>query len=313
MIDSKDGIIGLIIGDAMGVPLEFCMRKRLMINPTTEMKGYGSHNMPKGSWSDDSSLTIATIDSIIKNNKIVYQDIATNFLLWMKEAKYTPTGKVFDIGRTCLRAISRFEENKDLAEKCGGNKVYDNGNGSLMRILPIAYYCYSRKMQENDIYEIVKNVSSITHRHEISIMGCFIYVLYCVELLCGKNIEDAYNFIQKINYTKYFSLDTITCYDRILKNNIKEYSLDKINSTGYVVDTLEASLWVLLNNSSYNDSIINAINLGNDTDTVGACTGGFAGIYYGFNSIKESWKKDLLKYEYIENLCNDFNKVLNNV
>ena len=165
MIDSKAGIIGLVVGDAMGVPLEFCMREKLMQNPTTEMIGYGSHDVPKGTWSDDSSMTIATIDAIIqsKDKTINYDDIATNFLLWMKDAKFTPSDRVFDIGRTCLRAIARYESNEDVAEKCGGDRELDNGNGSLMRILPLVYYCYSKKMSENEICEVVKNVSSITH------------------------------------------------------------------------------------------------------------------------------------------------------
>ena len=311
MIDSKNGIIGLAIGDAMGVPLEFYMREKLMQNPKTEMLGYGSHNVPKGSWSDDTSMTLATIDAIIKDKKINCETIATNFLEWMKNAKYTPIDRVFDIGRTCLRAIARFEDKQNVAEKCGGNSEMDNGNGSLMRILPITYYCYCQRLTEPEIYETVEKVSSITHRHEISIMGCFIYVIYGIELLNSKNLTQAYKKIKAIEYDKYFSQDTIRRYERVLKNNINKYSLDEIKSTGFVVDTLEATLWVLLNTNSYNQAIIGAINLGNDTDTVGACVGGLAGIYYGQESINQSWKNDLLKFDYINNLCDKFNGVLN--
>ena len=188
MIDSKSGVIGLAVGDAMGVPLEFCMREKLMQHPTTQMLGYGSHDVPKGSWSDDSSMTFATIDAIINNKEINCNTIGTNFLEWMKNAKYTPTDRIFDIGRTCLRAIAKFESNQEIAEKCGGTSEMDNGNGSMMRILPLAYYCFSKNMNEKEIYEIVKNVSSITHGHEISIMGCFIYVMYGIELLNNKNL-----------------------------------------------------------------------------------------------------------------------------
>ena len=312
MIDSKSGVIGLAVGDAMGVPLEFCMREKLMQHPTTQMLGYGSHDVPKGSWSDDSSMTLATIDAIIKDGCINYNTIATNFLEWMKNAKYTPTDTVFDIGRTCLRAIAKFESNQEIAEKCGGTSEMDNGNGSLMRILPLTYYCFSKNMNEKEIYEIVKNVSSITHRHEISIMGCFIYVMYGIELLSNKNLTQAYEKIKKIKYNTYFSEKTIDRYERILKKNIKKYSLDEIKSTGFIVDTLEATLWFLLNTNSYNQSIIGAINLGNDTDTVGACVGGLAGIYYGLENINKTWQSELLKYDYIVELCDKFNEVLNN-
>lgn len=311
MIDSKAGVIGLIVGDAMGVPLEFYKREILMQNPTTEMKGYGSHDVPKGSWSDDSSMTLATIDAIIKDGCINYNTIATNFLEWMKNAKYTPTDRVFDIGRTCLRGIAKFESKQEVAEKCGGTSEMDNGNGSMMRILPLIYYCYSKNMNEKEIYDIVKNVSSITHRHEISIMGCFIYVMYGIELLNNRNLVQAYKKIKKIKYNTYFSEETINRYERILKKNIDKYSLDEIKSTGFIIDTLEATLWVLLNTNSYNQSIIGAINLGNDTDTVGACVGGLAGIYYEFENINRTWQSDLLKYDYIVDLCNKFNDVLN--
>ena len=309
MIESKAGIIGLAVGDAMGVPLEFCMREKLMKNPTTEMKGYGSHDVPKGSWSDDTSMTLATIDSISKNGKIVPSDIANNFIEWMRNAKYTPTEKVFDIGRTTLQALARCELMVEKAEEAGGNGEMDNGNGSLMRILPLAYYCYSKKMEDEEILKEVKVVSSITHRHEISIMGCYIYTLFAIELLKGKSFKDAYKKIKRTNYS-YFSNNCIHRYDRILKNNIAKYKIDDISSQGYVVSTLEATLWVLFNTKNYNQAIIRAINLGNDTDTIGACVGGLAGISYGLDSINEVWKKDLLKYEYICRICEEFDKIL---
>ena len=311
MIDSKSGIIGLAIGDAMGVPLEFCIREKLMQNPTTEMLGYGSHDVPKGSWSDDSSMTFATIDAIIKDKGINCNTIATNFLEWMRNAKWTPTDRVFDIGRTCLQAIAKFELKQDIAEKCGGTSEMSNGNGSLMRILPLVYYCFAQKMNEQQIFEIVKKVSSITHGHEVSIMGCFIYVMYGIELLQKSNLLQAYKKIKKIAYNQYFSDETIARYERIIKKDIKKYTLDEIKSTGFVIDTLEATLWVLLNTESYNQAIIGAINLGNDTDTIGACVGGLAGIYYGRQDIDKKWQSGLLKYNEIVELCNKFNKVLN--
>ena len=310
-IDSKNGIIGLVVGDAMGVPLEFCKREILMKNPIKEMKGFGSHNVPKGSWSDDSSMTIATIDAIIKDKGISYGTIADNFVNWIELARYTPSGKVFGVGRTCLKAISKYESEKAEAQMCGGISEKDNGNGSMMRILPLAYYCYSRNMNEEKIYELVKDVSSITHGHEISIMGCFIYVMYAIKLLNNENLKHAYEEIKQIRYNEYFSKNTINRYKKILENNIKESSLDAINSTGFVVDTLEATLWILLNTNSYNQAIIGAINLGNDTDTIGACVGGLAGIYYGFDNINPAWKKELIKYNYLVDMCDKFNEVLN--
>ena len=311
--DSKAGIIGLAIGDAMGVPLEFFKREVFVENPVTEMMGNASHNMPKGSWSDDTSLNIALVDSINKNNgEINFKDIGERFVMWMFEGEYTPTGETFGIGRRCLQSISRIKEGKLNPEECGGTGKFDNGNGSLMRILPIAYYCFSKwdyKEDDHEIYDVVKKVSSLTHAHEISIMACYIYVKFAIELFYGKDLKQAYTYIQSLDY-KYFSEDCKSNFKRILNNNIYEYNSDEISSLGYVVDTLEATLWTLLTTDNYDSAIIKAINLGNDADTVGACVGGLAGIFYGFDTINDTWKKDLIKYEYLADLCNTFNDVL---
>ena len=310
MIDSKDGIIGLAIGDAMGVPLEFCTREELMVNPITEMLGYGSHDVPKGCWSDDTSMTLCLIDAINSSKQIIPDDIAANFVRWIENEEFTATGEKFDIGRTTLYAIMNVERGTKATES-GLDDELSNGNGSLMRIAPLIYYCYSNKLNEDEIYRIVNNVSSITHKHEVSIMGCFMYVLFGIELLKNKNLKQAYQKIKETNYTM-FSEDCILKYNRIIENEIDKYQLDEIKSTGYVVDTLEATLWTLLTTDSYDSSIIKAINLGEDTDTVGACVGGLAGIYYGLEKINEKWKKTLLKYDYIEELCNTYNNILNN-
>ncbi len=306
---SCNGIIGLAIGDAMGVPIEFVSRKELEQNPVTKMLEYGSHKVPKGCWSDDTSMTLATIDSIIKKKKIDTDDMADRFLEWFKNAEYTATNDIFDIGRTTLQSLARYELKLDDASNCGDDNEYSNGNGSLMRILPLAYYCFSKNLNNNEIIEIVSRVSSITHKNQVSILGCYIYVQFAMELLKVKDLKKCYYKIKELDYT-YFSKEVVNRYERILKNNITEYKLEEIKSTGYIVDTLEATLWVLLNTKSYNEAIIKAINLGEDTDTIGACTGGLAGIYYGIDNIKNEWKENLLKYEYIIELCNKLDEIL---
>ena len=311
MIDSKAGIIGLAIGDAMGVPIEFLDRKVLLKNPVTKMLGEQIHFMPKGSWSDDTSLNLALIDSINNKKGIDLYDIGQNFIAWGENGKYTPTGKTFGMGKITLNAIAKLERGDIKPEACGGNTETANGNGSLMRILPIAYYCYSKKCADQEVYNMVKQVSSLTHAHEISIMGCYIYVKFAIELLSGNDIKKAYKRIKKLKY-EYFSDDCKNLYSRVIKDNIGELKLADINSSGYVVDTLESTLWILLNTNNYNQAVIGAINLGGDTDTIGACTGGLAGIYYGFENINETWKNELIKYDYIIDLCHKFDDILNN-
>ncbi len=304
-----DGLIGFIVGDAMGVPTEFCIREKLLENPVTKMIGYGAHSVPAGSWSDDTSMTLCLIDSINNKSDIDYFDIMNNFKDWVELGKYTPEGKVFDIGRTCLKAINNYKNNSNPID-CGLKDINFNGNGSLMRILPLAYYIYYKNItDEKEIINLVNNISSLTHAHEISRLGCYIYIKYVLYLLNGYDKHESYNKIKKLNLKSY-SKESVEVYKRILKEDISKYSLDDISSSGYIVDTLEASLWVLLNTDNYKDAIIVSINLGNDTDTIGAICGSMAGIIYGLYNIPEKWIKTLIKKEYIFELLNKFESIL---
>ena len=224
----KNGIIGFVVGDVLGVPVEFMTREKLRKNPVVDLREYGTHNQPLGSWSDDTSMTLATMDSIIHKEEIDTTDIGNRFLNWYRKNEYTPLGKVFDIGRTTIQALAKYELKLDEAKNCGEEGEYSNGNGSLMRMIPIAYYIYYKKIKDDkEIYNIVKDVSSITHRHEVSILGCYIYVSFILGLLNGLEKEQVYNNTKKMNYN-YFSKDSLKRYDRILKGDITALNLDDI-------------------------------------------------------------------------------------
>lgn len=305
----RNGILGFIVGDAMGLPLEFTKRKN-DDEKVCEMLQQGKHNVEKGSWSDDSSMVVATMQSIINNNgNIDYVNIMDNFVSWVEKGDFTPNNKAFGIGRTTLLALGnyKFKRCNDVLES-GLGSINDNGNGSLMRILPIAYYCYYKKINEDDMYDLVKNISSLTHRHNISILGCYIYVLFVIRLLNGDNKVNAYKYIREYDYIKYFDKEIIDYYKRILKSDISKLSINEISSLGFVVDTLESVLWCFINNNSYKDCIIEAINLGNDTDTIGALVGGISGIYY--EDIPNDWLEEIIRKEYLVSLCSEYSSVL---
>ena len=305
----KDAIIGHAIGDAFGVPLEFRERESLINNPVTEMTEFGSHHVPKGCWSDDTSMEIATIDSFIEKRKFDYDDIMQKFAKWFKEGAYSATGFAFDIGTTCGFAINNYKHGTKALE-CGLNDIYSNGNGSLMRILPVALYCYYQNLKEEEIVELTNNISSLTHNHSISKLGCLIYVRYIMFLLQGLSKENAYLNIKALDYLKYYDEETINLYNRILKNNINEYNIDAIKSTGYVISSLEASLWVILNTNNFKDAIIKAANLGGDADTISAITGSMAGIIYGLDNIPQHWLESLLKKDYLLDLATKFEMLI---
>lgn len=299
----KAGILGVCIGDALGVPVEFRSREQLKRSPVTKMRALGTHRQPAGTWSDDSSLTLCLAESLCQEYNL--EDIATKFLQWYNAEIWTPHGRVFDIGIATRQAIYKISKGY-TPQLCGGTNEFDNGNGSLMRILPLLFYIKDFPIEQR--FDKVKDVSSLTHAHIRSVISCFIYLEFLLEILNGAEKFEAY---QKTKSTvKYFLDNNPICsqgemdkFDRILNNNIFEYDEDKISSSGYALHSLEASLWCFLNSENYSEAVLKAVNLGEDTDTTGAITGGIAGIYYGFKNIPEEWVSELVRKDDIENLC----------
>lgn len=302
----ESSLIGLAIGDAFGVPVEFKPRSYFLSNKVTTLLEFGTHNQPKGTWSDDTSMTIATMCSIIDNKDIDYNDIMKRFLNYYKKGEYTPFDKCFDIGFTCSTALYRF--NGTNALKCGSTRINDNGNGSLMRMLPIVFYAYYKKLDEEQIYKLVNDASSITHGHDVSKLGCYLYTKYMLFLLEGHNKFESYELLKKLELN--YDAKAINAYNRILKEDIYKLDIDEINSSGYVVDTLESVLWSVLNTNNYKDSIITSVNLGEDTDTIGAITGSISGLLYGLDYIPVEWKIYLKKSIYLMDIAKKFEKVL---
>ncbi len=306
----KAGIMGFVVGDALGVPVEFLNRDLLQRRPIKEMIGYGSHKVPEGTWSDDTSLMIAEMDSIKESGDVNFEDIMHKFTEWVNFAKYTATDELFDIGISTSKAISNFERG-EKAINCGTKGINENGNGSLMRILPFVYYLKFSNFSDEEKTILINQASSLTHAHEISQLGCKIYSDYVTLLLDGVDKIKALDLLKKIDYNKYYSNDSIKIYQRILKEDLKSLNIDQIRSSGYVVDSLEASLWCTVKNDTYEDAVVAAVNLGEDTDTIGAITGSINGIIYGKNSIPERWLNKLKKKDYLEDLSNQFLDIIN--
>lgn len=307
----EKGVIGFAVGDAFGVPVEFTSRSDRKNNLIKEMIGNGSHNVSEGTWSDDTSMTLATFDSIRECGNINYEDIMDKYCDWIVNSKYTIEGRVFGVGSTTSKALYNYYKTKMNPIECGGRDENDNGNGSLMRMLPIVYYLHYIDLDYETKIEIIKSYSSLTHGHEVSILGCTIYYDYMSYLLKGLDKVDAYLELDIEKYREYFSEDSIERYRRILKHELKELGEDEIKSTGYVVDTLEAAIWVTLNTNTYEEAIIEAVSLGDDTDTIGAITGSMVGTIYGIESIPDRWLSKLKNKEYIKNLVIGYSDVLN--
>lgn len=283
-----DGIMGLVVGDALGVPFEFRQRDSFT---ATDMTGYGTYNQPPGTWSDDSSMTLATLESIGRWGEIRPNDIMIEFAYWLDLGKYTPYGKAFDVGSTTRKAIQRYTHKGIAPLHCGGKSVMDNGNGALMRILPVALVPHTRAD--------VKRVGQLTHAHEISQTACRLYCYVVDHYDKFSDMKAAIRDLGRLAVVHYS-----TDFNRL--SMLEDLSRDEIKSTGYVVDTLEAALWCVLKTDSYRDCVLTAVNLGEDTDTIAAVAGGVAGIAYGCGGpqgIPDEWIAQIPRREWIGELC----------
>ena len=306
-------LLGLATGDALGVPVEFDWREQLRQNPVVGMRGCGSWNQPAGTWSDDTSLTIAAMESISRRGKIDFTDIAENFWRWYEHDEFTATGERFDVGNTTRAAIVRFSRRILPPAKCGSTEVNSNGNGSLMRILPATLYLYGKRGTIGvDELKIIHEFSALTHGHIISKTACGIYSLIAAQILNGKTLADAFKLGMDEAKKFYGADEAFKNFSRLCDENFAALPEEKISAAGYVVSTLEAALWCLLNTDDYKSLALKAVNLGEDADTVAAVAGGLAGIFYGVESIPVDWLDTLKRRDYLEKICENFYAVLKN-
>lgn len=306
-------LFGHAIADAMGVPVEFQDRSELKKKPVFDFQGYGTHPVPAGTWSDDTSMTIATLDSL--THGLDYHDMMQRFCDWKQHAKYTATDEVFDMGITTENSLRRFIAGTPALE-CGCGDEYDNGNGSLMRIIPAVLYCkyvIPSSSLEDHMY-VIHHTSALTHSHPRSLMGCGIYMLILMELLTCQSKRAVRLGLEKAE-AYYRSLpeyqEELAHYAKVFRMYDALPQEDDIKSSGYVVATLEAALWCLLTTESYSECILKAVNLGSDTDTVAAVAGGMAGVLYGLQGIPDKWYHALVRKDMIKELCQAFTKSIN--
>ena len=300
------GIMGVVIGDALGLPVQFMTKSEIKKSPITEMRGGGFFDLEPGAWSDDSSLTLCLAESLYE---VGYNpaDIAQRFVKWYRDDYMTPLGKSFDIGGTTEIAMKRLVHGV-APFKAGPTDAESNGNGSLMRILPATLF-FAHESDYTMIQRICE-VSKITHGHPRSQLACSLYSLFVKELLKGSRPQEAYDTMILKSQTVFF-IDRkvgkqLSHFERIISGQLPNLPESEIKSGGYVVESLEAALWCFLTTSSFEDAVLKAANLGWDTDTVGAITGSMAGIYYGFSNIPAPWLTKLMDYDKILSLTNQF-------
>jgi ADP-ribosyl-[dinitrogen reductase] hydrolase len=296
-------LFGLAIGDALGVPVEFKKREELKAQKVKDFKGYQTHNQPPGTFSDDSSLTFCLAESLCHGYDL--NDMGQRFVKWFFEGYWTADGEVFGVGKSTEGSITRLRDGVSPLQS--GNYAEDcNGNGSLMRILPLLFYI--RDMDIEERYRIVKEVAVITHGSMRTVIACFYYLEYALELLNGSNkkiayLRTSYEVSVFVWQRKLLQEEDKELFGSLFRRELALRNVDTIDSIHHAHLTIQAAMYCFLNTNSYTEAVLMAVNLGDDTDTTASVTGGLAGIYYGFDAIPVKWRNEIRRSNDINDLC----------
>jgi ADP-ribosyl-[dinitrogen reductase] hydrolase len=288
----RTAVYGHLVGDAIGVPYEGSHASEI---GTVELRGYGAHNQPPGTWSDDGALMLALLDSL-KHNGFDPEDQGRRFLDWADRGAYTPDGTVFDIGGATGRALARLRAGTRAID-AGGTDDNDCGNGSLMRILPIALL--DPKADAATLVERACLSSRVTHGHPRCQVACALYVLIARALLDGERDRSA-------------ALDASVSRLRELSTPAHASALAELmawtgrSGRGFVVDSFWSAWDAFALSGSYRETIQHAVGYGHDTDTTAAIAGGLAGLYWGADEeaggIPAEWLRALRGKELVEEI-----------
>jgi ADP-ribosyl-[dinitrogen reductase] hydrolase len=292
----KGSLLGLAVGDALGAPVEF--EPRGNFPPITGLRGGGPFNLNPGDWTDDTSLALCLAESLVERREFDPRDQAKRYVKWWKEGHLSCTGNCFDIGNTTKASLQRF---KDTGNPYSGPTDPGTGsNGSLMRLSPVPLFYHSNPQKAVEYSGLS---SKTTHGALASVDSC----RYLGALIIGalKGIKKEALLVNKYEPAAgIWSKTPLTSeVDIVAGGSFRHSEPPIIKAQGTAVKTLEAALWAFGKSRSFEEGCLLAVNLGDDSDTVGAVYGQLAGTYYGVESIPTGWLKELSKLVVLESMA----------
>jgi ADP-ribosyl-[dinitrogen reductase] hydrolase len=285
--------LGLAIGDALGAPIEF--ETRDSYTPITQMRAGGPFNLQVGQWTDDTSLALCMAASLIEKKQFNPEDITKRFYEWFKNGYMSCTGHCFDIGNTTKRALMRFVES---GVYFAGSTIDPASNGSLMRLAPIPIFFHD---DLDKTLFFAGESSRLTHAPVICVDACKALALLIHRALNGKSKNEILDY-------KPDELKVCPEIEAILKGSYNK-TREEISAKGLAITCLEAALWAFSQTDNFNDGVLLAVNLGEDSDTTGAVFGQLAGAFYGAKSFRTDFLESLWERKLIESLT--LNLVIN--
>ena len=272
---ARGALLGLAVGDAVGTTLEF--KARDSYEPLTDMTGGGPFRLAPGVWTDDTSMALALAESLAERGALDPADLMKRFVRWWRDGEYSPTGTCFDIGMTTRAALARFEQSGDPI--AGSRSPDAAGNGSLMRLAPVAIYGLSAGV--TPMREAARIQSATTHAARACLDACEAWSVIVHAAIGGASPEDAMKAASTLDLTEPIAA--------IAEGSWQGKPRDAIRSSGYVVHSFEAALWCVGQGGDFREAILRAANLGDDADTTAAITGQLIGALVGETGIPVEW------------------------
>lgn len=290
-------LIGLAVGDALGAAVEF--RSPGSFAPVTGYRDGGPHRLDAGEWTDDTSMALALADSIATAGWDL-NDQADRYVQWWKTGKYSVNGRCFDIGITTRSALGNYATKKD-ALISGDRSDRASGNGSIMRLAPVPMrYGHLYADQPDELSRLAEESSVPTHASEQCVSACRYLATALAALIHGEDRDEVlspdWKSLRQLNEIKPLH----PLIQEIAQGSFRQKQPPVIQGSGWVVKSLEASLWAFHNAESFEEAVLKAVNLGDDADTTGAICGQLAGAYWGESGISESLRSGLARMEMLE-------------
>ena len=264
---AKGTLWGLIVGDAFGSPIQFSSKDG---HPEiTDMVPCPVFNLPAGYWTDDGSMALCVMDSYVRKAGYDLKDIGATFVKWYRDGYLSSVaGRSFDVGMATSSACHAIMHGSLV-----NGREDSQGNGSIMRFAPS--FLIARKENRS---EIMHEVSDLTHASARvrEVVDRFAMVL-------GEHLDNKRTTARSAYATR-----------------------EEVNNSGWAVSTLEAALWAFNSTQTFADGLIAAVNLGGDSDTIGAVYGQIAGAYYGIGAIPRRWIEAVKDWQKVDTLIEQF-------
>lgn len=301
-INKKMGcIFGLAIGDALGAPVEF--QARGSFKPVTDFTSGGAFNLKEGQWTDDTAMALCLGQSLIERKGFDPKDQLEKYIKWLDTGFMSCTGEAIGLGNTISDSLDRYRKTKNPF--CGSSDPMTAGNGTIMRLAPVPIFYHPD--HESVVMYSVESCKT-THKAQEVLDATFAMTSILCHLFDGKDKFEALELVSK----KTFNSKAVS---KILCTKFDTLNPEAVESTGYVIHTLNAALWAFMTSASFEEAVLKAVNLGDDADTVGAVCGQFAGAYWSYSGIPEKWLSKVARFGLIkdvgENLVIDKHKLSN--